>query len=210
MVDWGGKVAAWFAGVTAASAALAALIAATDKQPFHGWLRVAFIILVIIAGISFIVLLLTGLRAAWAAWRNRKAASRGPARRPQSGDARRVGEHSDIMRITIAEPSALVLNGTTRYRDLEQWLSHPVRPERRAGSPAFPVRGRVEPSPGGGQIQIRIYTDQWHAQDKMLIDENGDFSGVIYINKLKPQARLELTVRSAGGKELLQQFANLA
>jgi hypothetical protein len=87
VVDWGGKVAAWFAGVAAASATLAALIAATAKQPFHGGLRVLFIILVIIAGVSFIVLLLTGPRAAWAAWRNPKAADRGPARRPQSGDA---------------------------------------------------------------------------------------------------------------------------
>lgn len=87
MVDWGGKVAAWFAGVSAASAALAALIAATAKQPFHGWLHVLFIILVIIAAISFTVLLLTGVRAAWAAWRNRKAANRSPARRPQFGNA---------------------------------------------------------------------------------------------------------------------------
>lgn len=83
MVDWGGKVAAWFAGVTAASATLAALIAATAKQPFHGWLLVVFIVLVIIAGVSFIVLLLTGPRAAWAAWRSRKAAVRGPACQPQ-------------------------------------------------------------------------------------------------------------------------------
>ena len=42
-----------------------------------------FIILVIIAGVSFVVPLLTGPRAAWAAWRNRKAAGRGPARQPQ-------------------------------------------------------------------------------------------------------------------------------
>ena len=86
MIDWGGKVAAWFAGVTAASAALAALVAATAKQPFHGWLRLVFFILVIIASVSFIVLLLTGPRAVWAAWRNWKSAGPDPARQPQSGD----------------------------------------------------------------------------------------------------------------------------
>jgi hypothetical protein len=84
VADWGGKVAAWFAGVTVASATLAALIAATAKQPFHGWLRAVFIILVIIAGVSFIMLLLTGPRAAWAAWRNRKAVGLGPDRRSQA------------------------------------------------------------------------------------------------------------------------------
>lgn len=87
MVDWGGKVAAWFAGVAAASGTLAALIAATAKQPFHGWLRTLFIMLVVIASVSFIVLLLTGPRAAWAAWRDRKAPDRGPARQPPSVDA---------------------------------------------------------------------------------------------------------------------------
>jgi hypothetical protein len=60
----GRGVAAWFEGVAAARATLAALIAATAKQASHGWLRVLFIILVVIAGVSFIVLLLTGPRAA--------------------------------------------------------------------------------------------------------------------------------------------------
>jgi hypothetical protein len=35
VVDWGGKVAAWFAGVAAASATLAALIAATANADFR-------------------------------------------------------------------------------------------------------------------------------------------------------------------------------
>jgi hypothetical protein len=73
VVDWGGKVAAWFAGVTAGSAALAALIAATAKPPLHGLLDAVFIILVIIAGVSFIALLFTGPPALLAAHRNRGA-----------------------------------------------------------------------------------------------------------------------------------------
>ena len=72
---------------------------------------------------------------------------------------RRILGHSDEMRLTITEP-ALVLGGTARYSDLEHWLSHPVRPREPGGSPAFPVRGRVEPSPSGGRIQIRMLTDQ--------------------------------------------------
>ena len=141
MVDWGGKVAAWFAGVAAASATLAALIAATAKQPFHGWLRVLFIILVIIAGVSFIVLLLTGPRAAWAAWRNRKAAGRGPARRPQSGDVvdatinpaeprspnlqrlRGLALEGRVMRARLPEPDrrGLVLLPADLMRRFEGW-----------------------------------------------------------------------------------------
>lgn len=141
MVDWGGKVAAWFAGVAAASATLAALIAATAKQPFHGWLRVLFIILVIIAGVSFIVLLLTGPRAAWAAWRNRKAAGRGPARRPRSRDAvddtinpaeprspdlqhlRGLALEGRVMRARLPEPHrrGLVLLPADLMRRFEGW-----------------------------------------------------------------------------------------
>ena len=120
-----------------------------------------------------------------------------------------LGGDSDAIHLTITEP-ALVLNGTTRYRDLEQWLSHPVSRGKRGISPAFPVRGRVEPPPSSSQIRIRIFTDQWHEQGEFLIDENGDFNGKIYINKQRPQARLELTVVSAAGIELLQRYANLA
>jgi hypothetical protein len=71
MADWGGKVAAWFTGVAAVSAALAALVAQTAKQPLHGRMRDLFIVLVVAAAVSFVVLLLTGPRALWAAWRNR-------------------------------------------------------------------------------------------------------------------------------------------
>jgi hypothetical protein len=58
--------------------ALATLIATTAKQPFHGWLRVVFIILVTIAVISFILLLLTGASAVWVASRNRRDRSIAP------------------------------------------------------------------------------------------------------------------------------------
>lgn len=72
MIDWGGKVAAWFAGVAGVSVALATLIATTAKQPLHAWMNTLFIVLVVVAVLSFIMLLLTGPRAAWAAWRNRR------------------------------------------------------------------------------------------------------------------------------------------
>jgi hypothetical protein len=120
-----------------------------------------------------------------------------------------LGEYSDAIHLTITEP-ALKLNDTTLYRDLEQWLSHPVSRRKRGGSPAFPVRGRVEPPASGGQIRIRLFTDQWHEQGGFLLDENGDFDGKVYINKQRPRARLELTVVGADGKELLQHYATLA
>jgi hypothetical protein len=71
MPDWGGKVATWFGGVTAASATLAALIATEAKPPLRGGLRSLFIALVVIAVVSFAALLLTGLLALWAGWRRR-------------------------------------------------------------------------------------------------------------------------------------------
>lgn len=117
--------------------------------------------------------------------------------------------HSDSIQITIIQP-ALTLHGTTFYRDLEQWLSRPVIQGKRGGSSAFPVRGRVEPPPSGGTIRIRFFTDRWHEQGEFLIDEDGDFNGKVYINKQRPQARLELTVVSADGIELLRSYANLA
>ena len=118
--------------------------------------------------------------------------------------------HSGAIRLTITEPPGLVLNGTTFYRDLEEWLNHPVIAGKRGRAPALPVRGRVEPPPSGGQMRIRIHTDQWYPQGNILIDENGYFYGVIYINKKRPPARLELTVLSEDGTPLLQKFANLA
>ena len=54
MVDWGGKVAAWFAAVATVSLALAALIAATARQPLRGGMQFLFVVLVIIAVGSFV------------------------------------------------------------------------------------------------------------------------------------------------------------
>jgi hypothetical protein len=79
VVDWGGKVAAWFAAVTGVSATLAALVAAEVKQPLHGGMRALFAVLVIISAVSFLALLLTGPPALWSAWRSRTEAKR---RRP--------------------------------------------------------------------------------------------------------------------------------
>jgi len=73
VVDWGGKVAAWFGAVTAGSAALAALIVTTAAAPLHGWLRAAFIALLVIGSVSFVFLLLTGPPALLAARRAHRA-----------------------------------------------------------------------------------------------------------------------------------------
>jgi hypothetical protein len=72
VIDWGGKVAAWFAGVAAGSAALAALILAKPATPLHGWAHFWFTVLVIIAIASLAALLFIGLRAVLAPWRARR------------------------------------------------------------------------------------------------------------------------------------------
>jgi len=109
------------------------------------------------------------------------------------------------IRLTIIEP-ALVLNGTARYSDLEQWLNYPLKPgTRRSG---FPVRGQVTPPPGRGQIRIRIFTDKWYNQDEFLI-ESGNFSGLVYINAQRPRTRFELTVVNSEGMDLLKSYADL-
>jgi len=79
MVDWGGKVATWFFSAAAVSAALAGYFATTARQPLHGMMRMVVTALVVIAVVSFLIALATGLRAAWVAWRNRKEAK---GRRP--------------------------------------------------------------------------------------------------------------------------------
>ena len=72
MLDWGGKIAAWFAAVAGVSSGLAALIGTTVKQPLHGWGQVLFVTLVVIAAVSFIMLLFTGPQAIWATWQKWK------------------------------------------------------------------------------------------------------------------------------------------
>jgi hypothetical protein len=93
---------------------------------------------------------------------------------------------------------------------LNNGLAIQLAGESRAARPRFPCGGRVEPPPSGGQIRIRLFTDQWHEQGGFLLGENGDFDGKVYINKQRPRARLELTVVGADGKELLQHYATLA
>lgn len=91
MADWGGKVAAWFAGVAVASAALATLVAQMAAQPMRGAFRESFNVLVVIAVAAFIVLVFTGPRALWAARRARKSGqsqSSGPVPTPESGHPR--------------------------------------------------------------------------------------------------------------------------
>ena len=83
MTDWGGKVAAWFGAVAAASTALTALVAQTAKQPLHGQMRDLFIAMMLIAAASFLSLLLTGPRALWLAWRNGRQARSTELRVPE-------------------------------------------------------------------------------------------------------------------------------
>jgi hypothetical protein len=182
VVDWGGKVAAWFTGVAVVSATLAALIAATAKQPFRGWLHVVFIILVIIAGVSGIILLLTGPRAAWAAWRNRRAADLGPARGPRSGDGvdvttspteprppdlqhlRGLVLEGRVMRARLPEPRkrGLVLLPADLMRRFESWKGEVAEalqpwPEYLAqfrGEPAYGV-SLLEPNRRCTEIEHR-------------------------------------------------------
>jgi hypothetical protein len=76
VVDWGGKVAAWFAGVAGVSAGLAALLVGAAKEPLHGWMEALFVALVIIAAVSFIALLLTGPAPRGRRWAAGNAPSR--------------------------------------------------------------------------------------------------------------------------------------
>jgi hypothetical protein len=72
VIDWGGKVAAWFTGVTLGAVAFATLIWTAATHPLHGWLLLAFIALVIIGIAAFVMTVLTGIPAIWTAWRNRR------------------------------------------------------------------------------------------------------------------------------------------
>lgn len=143
MFDWGGKVAAWFAGVTVAGAGLAALIATTAKQPLHGWLRVVFIILVIIASMSFVVLLMTGPRAAWAAWRNPKTADRGQTRQPQSGDAVTDTSTPGPSVTSIRDSQGFQVGGDGNVQN-NTFMPAPAQPDPGAGGHGGGLRG------GGG------------------------------------------------------------
>lgn len=72
MVDWGGKVIPSVAGVAGVSAALAALFLTKSTTPLHGWAQFWFVVLVIIAAASLAALLLVGLTAVLAPWRERR------------------------------------------------------------------------------------------------------------------------------------------
>ena len=72
VTDWGGKVAAWFAGVSGVSAALAGVVWQSAKQPMNGPVSDLFVGLVAIGAASFLMLLLTGPSAVWSAWRSRR------------------------------------------------------------------------------------------------------------------------------------------
>jgi hypothetical protein len=71
----GGKVAAWLGALAVGDAALAALFAQVSGEPLH----TLSIAPVIIAGVAFVGLLLTGPRALWVAWRGRGRSTGGPA-----------------------------------------------------------------------------------------------------------------------------------
>jgi len=72
MVDWGGKVVPSIAGVAGVSAALAALFFTKPSTPLHGKDQFWFVVLTIIAAVSLVVLLLIGLSAVLAPWRDRR------------------------------------------------------------------------------------------------------------------------------------------
>jgi hypothetical protein len=79
VTDWGGKVAAWFAGVCAASGTLAGLVWET-AQPMPDWVIAVFVALLLVAGGSFVALLFTGVVALRVSWRSRRPIETEPAK----------------------------------------------------------------------------------------------------------------------------------
>lgn len=147
MVDWGGKVAAWFAGVVAGSVALATLIATTARQPFHSWLRVVFIILVFIAVISFILLLFTGLSAVWAVWRNRRHRSITP------GSPEPAGEPGEAAATAAPGPAI-----TDRWRPAINNVSSEILQlqNNSMSHPGYAARSPMASPPSSVRIGMRI------------------------------------------------------
>ncbi len=158
VVDWGGKVAAWFAGLTAAAAALAALVASSVQKPLHNWL---FVILVVIAGISFVALLVTGPAALWRSWH---------------GHRKRQRRHAEAVTIKKDKMEAQLRNGGSdritdvvieATIDLERvtkpwgWTREEINAEE---SVRIPVEGDVQPiGPKESPRKIPIGV-KWSAQ----------------------------------------------
>lgn len=72
MIDWGGKTAAWCAGVTAGCSAFAVLIA-LSPQPWPGWRHDLYDGLIVVGSLSLIALLCTGPPALISAYGNSRS-----------------------------------------------------------------------------------------------------------------------------------------
>jgi hypothetical protein len=82
VADQTANVVAWSAGVSAASATLAGILASRATTPLskNPW----FMLCMVIAIVSFVVLLLVGFRLIWVWWRGRYRAARTTAPAPEA------------------------------------------------------------------------------------------------------------------------------
>jgi hypothetical protein len=93
VTDWGGKVAAYFGGASVASGTLA-LVFQAALPPMRGWKEVLFVVLVITAAVSFVLLLFTGAAALWPVLNKRRRPIHPPGRVMPS-------EPSDSTEVTV-------------------------------------------------------------------------------------------------------------
>lgn len=122
-MDWGGKVATWFAGVCAGSAGLAALVGETAKQPLSGWARVEFSGLLGTSVASFLAILLTGAYALWLSFAARERHGASGTIAPRLSVPPVPGGAKDPSGTAPPEPAA---HNTDLSPELEQVLRHAI------------------------------------------------------------------------------------
>ena len=127
------------------SAALAALVAQTAPPPLHGRVRGLFVVLIIIAAMSFVTLLFTGPRALWVTWCSRKAAAPSPLDYPPEPDP---GDRKDESRIGKRLPAV-----SAPQADRESTEDTPRGLKRQSISAGGDISGII--STGDGTINIQ-------------------------------------------------------
>jgi hypothetical protein len=157
VVDWGGKVAAWFGAATAGAAALAALVASVVQKPLHNWL---FVILVVIASISVVALLVTGPAALWRSWRGHRKRQR---RHAEAVTIKRDKMEVQLRNVGSDPITGVVIEATI---DLERvtrpwgWTRKDINAEELVRIPAGDVLP-IGPKESPRKIPLRV---KWSAQ----------------------------------------------
>jgi hypothetical protein len=116
---------------------------------------------------------------------------------------KRTVQISSNWEIKITVPEGFNIHESNNFLKFPTWLRNPIG--RSSDATEHSIRGIVIPHDLAVAVNIQIYTDQWYPQSLCLIQEDGSFSGSVWLHHSLPSAIFRFDILDSDRK-LLKRF----